>query len=120
MYLLNENNAFFFFFRFGEICNACVLIVKRWRMLPKDTKKNWHHVVDSRVGPGGSKVTFRNVKKKVEPVEEKFEKIRKKKVKVKKVIKPDLNLTDNDVSGFIDLTYFKRYSKIFLFVFYIE
>ena len=86
-------------------------------MLPKDTKKNWHHVVDSRVGPGGSKVTFRNVKKKVEPVEEKFEKIRKKKVKVKKVIKPDLNLTDNDVSGFIDLTYFKRYSKIFLFVF---
>jgi len=94
--------------RFGEICNACVLIVKRWRMLPKDTKKNWHHVVDSRVGPGGSKVTFRNVKKKVEPVEEKFEKIRKKKVKVKKVIKPDLNLTDNDVSGFIDLTYFKR------------
>lgn len=94
--------------RFGEICNACVLIVKRWRMLPKDTKKNWHHVIDSRVGPGGSKVTFRNIRKKVEPVEEKFEKIRKKKSKVRRVLKQDLNMIENDVSGFIDLTYFKR------------
>ena len=81
-------------------------------MLPKDTKKNWHHVIDSRVGPGGSKVTFRNIKKKVEPVEEKFEKIRKKKSKVRKVLKQDLNMIENDVSGFIDLTYFKRYLKI--------
>ena len=41
--------------RHGDIWNACVLIVKRWRVLPKDTDKDWHHVVDSRVGPGGSK-----------------------------------------------------------------
>jgi len=96
--------------RHGDICNACVLIVKRWRVLPKDTDKDWHHVVDSRVGPGGSKVTFRNVKRKVEPEsEEKFEKIRKKKQKltIKKVTEPVDNINDS-ISGFIDTTYFKR------------
>jgi len=96
--------------RHGDICNACVLIVKRWRVLPKDTDKNWHHVVDSRVGPGGSKVTFRNVKRKVEPEsEEKFEKIRKKKQKltIKKVTEPVDNINDS-ISGFIDTTYFNR------------
>merc|ERR1719398_600511 len=36
----------------GEICNACVLIVKRWRQLPLGTSKNWAHVVDARAGPG--------------------------------------------------------------------
>jgi len=38
--------------RNGEICNACVLIVKRWKKLPLTTTKNWSHVVDSRSGPG--------------------------------------------------------------------
>jgi len=102
--------------RFGEICNACVLIVKRWRNLPRDTEKNWSHVVDSRVGPGGSKVTFRNVKKKPEqsaPVatEEKFEKIRKKKQKIARKKSPEKSHndeTENGVSGFINLSYFKR------------
>merc|ERR1711983_719257 len=96
--------------RHGDICNACVLIVKRWRVLPKDTDKDWHHVVDSRVGPGGSKVTFRNVKRKVESEsEEKFEKIRKKKQKltVKRVTEEAENISDS-ISGFIDTTYFKR------------
>lgn len=96
--------------RHGDICNACVLIVKRWRVLPKDTDKDWHHVVDSRVGPGGSKVTFRNVKRKAEPEsEEKFEKIRKKKQKltVKRVTEHVDNISDS-ISGFIDTTYFKR------------
>lgn len=101
--------------RFGEICNACVLIVKRWRNLPRNTEKNWSHVVDSRVGPGGSKVTFRNVKKKPEPAtlvvtEEKFEKIRRKKHKLarKKKEKSCDNETENEVPGFINLSYFKR------------
>ena len=30
--------------RSGEICNACVLLVKRWKKLPKGTDRNWHHV----------------------------------------------------------------------------
>lgn len=30
--------------RSGEICNACVLLVKRWKKLPAGSKKNWNHV----------------------------------------------------------------------------
>ncbi|XP_045892811.1 SIN3-HDAC complex-associated factor-like [Micropterus dolomieu] len=44
--------------RSGEICNACVLLVKRWKKLPVGTKKNWNHVVDARGGPS-LKVTSR-------------------------------------------------------------
>ncbi|XP_022104700.1 protein FAM60A-like [Acanthaster planci] len=39
--------------RAGEICNACVLLIKRWKKLPKGTERNWNHVVDARAGPGG-------------------------------------------------------------------
>ncbi|XP_048401904.1 SIN3-HDAC complex associated factor, like isoform X2 [Stegostoma tigrinum] len=38
--------------RAGDICNACVLLVKRWKKLPAGSKKNWSHVVDARAGPG--------------------------------------------------------------------
>ena len=61
--------------REGDICNACVLVVKRWKNLPKDTKKNWAHVVDARNGPGNKHIT--KLKKKDDEIE-KFEKIRKK------------------------------------------
>ncbi|EPQ07419.1 Protein FAM60A [Myotis brandtii] len=37
--------------RSGDICNACVLLVKRWKKLPAGSKKNWNHVVDARAGP---------------------------------------------------------------------
>ncbi|XP_075061526.1 SIN3-HDAC complex-associated factor isoform X1 [Mixophyes fleayi] len=37
--------------RTGDICNACVLLVKRWKKLPGGSKKNWNHVVDARGGP---------------------------------------------------------------------
>ena len=30
--------------RQGEICNACVLLVKRWKKLPSGSRRNWHHV----------------------------------------------------------------------------
>lgn len=30
--------------RQGEICNACVLLVKRWSKLPQGSTKNWKHV----------------------------------------------------------------------------
>merc|ERR1719507_2814460 len=52
--------------RCGEICNACVLIVKRWKKLPRNTGKNWAHVVDARTGPG-TKNIFKQ-KKKESPV----------------------------------------------------
>jgi len=48
--------------RNGEICNACVLIVKRWKKLPVNTTKDWAHVVDARTGPGIKNV-FKNKKK---------------------------------------------------------
>eukprot|EP00092_Neocalanus_flemingeri_P041402 GFUD01045082.1.p1 GENE.GFUD01045082.1~~GFUD01045082.1.p1 ORF type:complete len:263 (+),score=53.78 GFUD01045082.1:295-1083(+) len=103
--------------RFGDICNACVLIVKRWRNLPKDTKKNWAHVVNARNGPGNKQSTRQ--KKKEEQIE-KFEKIRKKR-KNKIVFKRPIagnsqvasvkeNTTSNpfNVPDFIDLSYWKR------------
>ncbi|CAG5958172.1 unnamed protein product [Menidia menidia] len=37
--------------RSGEICNACVLLVKRWKKLPVGTKKNWNHVGFARSSP---------------------------------------------------------------------
>lgn len=57
--------------RSGEICNACVLLVKRWKKLPVGTKKNWNHVVDARGGPS-LKITSRpkkikSISKKVRP-----------------------------------------------------
>ena len=62
--------------RVGEICNACVLLVKRWKKLPKNTKRNWAHVVDARAGPGGK--SFVKQKKKEDTNIEEFDKIRKK------------------------------------------
>jgi len=53
--------------RRGDICNACVLIVKRWNKLPASVTKNWAHVVDARQGPG-MKIVSRP-KKKEEEVE---------------------------------------------------
>ena len=50
--------------RIGEICNACVLIVKRWKKLPANTDKDWSHVVDARTGPGIKNV-FKNKKKEI-------------------------------------------------------
>ena len=38
--------------RSGEICNACVLLVKRFIKLPAGSTRHWNHVVDARSGPG--------------------------------------------------------------------
>ena len=38
--------------RSGEICNACVLLVKRYIKLPAGSTRHWNHVVDARSGPG--------------------------------------------------------------------
>ncbi|XP_024947552.1 uncharacterized protein LOC107274524 isoform X2 [Cephus cinctus] len=67
--------------RTGEICNACVLLVKRWKKLPAGSNRNWRHVVDARAGPGIKSLTkFKSKnKKKQKEVPEKIEKIMKKK-----------------------------------------
>ncbi|XP_031846754.1 uncharacterized protein LOC116433127 isoform X3 [Nomia melanderi] len=67
--------------RTGEICNACVLLVKRWKKLPAGSNRNWRHVVDARAGPGIKSLTkFKSKnKKKIKDMPEKFEKIMKKK-----------------------------------------
>ncbi|XP_028522848.1 uncharacterized protein LOC107998586 isoform X2 [Apis cerana] len=67
--------------RTGEICNACVLLVKRWKKLPAGSNRNWRHVVDARAGPGIKSLTkFKSKnKKKIKDIPEKFEKIMKKK-----------------------------------------
>jgi len=36
--------------RSGDICNACVLLVKRWRKLPIGTDRHWQHMLDARAG----------------------------------------------------------------------
>jgi hypothetical protein len=33
--------------RCGEICNACVLLVKRWKKLPDGTNRHWNHVSEN-------------------------------------------------------------------------
>ncbi|CAJ1055755.1 Hypothetical predicted protein, partial [Xyrichtys novacula] len=53
--------------RYGDICNACVLLVKRWKKLPAGSKKNWNHVVDAKAG-SSMKATLRTkMKKKLRP-----------------------------------------------------
>lgn len=49
--------------RSGEICNACVLLVKRWKKLSPDNRltKHWHHVVDARAGPGTKLTNIRRI-----------------------------------------------------------
>uniref|UniRef100_W8B4U7 Protein FAM60A n=2 Tax=Ceratitis capitata TaxID=7213 RepID=W8B4U7_CERCA len=43
--------------RHGEICNACVLLVKRFKRLPIGSTRHWGHVVDARAGPGTKSIT---------------------------------------------------------------
>lgn len=51
--------------RKGEICNACVLLVKRFKRLPPGSDRHWGHVVDARIGPGLKSITkFKQKKKK--------------------------------------------------------
>ncbi|XP_011191119.2 mucin-2 isoform X1 [Zeugodacus cucurbitae] len=43
--------------RHGEICNACVLLVKRFKRLPVGSTRHWGHVVDARAGPGTKSIS---------------------------------------------------------------
>ncbi|XP_044268946.1 SIN3-HDAC complex-associated factor [Tribolium madens] len=63
--------------RQGEICNACVLLVKRWKKLPAGSDRNWKHVVDARAGPGMKSMS--KFKSKSKKMDENCDKIKKKK-----------------------------------------
>lgn len=58
--------------RKGEICNACVLLVKRWKKLPVGSQRNWEHVVDARAGHGSKPLS-------------KINKVKKNKLKLKPI-----------------------------------
>ena len=47
--------------RVGEICNACVLLVKRWQKFPRGSERHWARAVDARAGPHGGRSTSRLV-----------------------------------------------------------
>ncbi|KAK9891466.1 hypothetical protein WA026_014698 [Henosepilachna vigintioctopunctata] len=65
--------------RQGEICNACVLLVKRWKKLPEGTDRNWRHVVDARAGPGMKSMTKFKSKIKKAMENNSMDKMKKKK-----------------------------------------
>ncbi|CAG9770411.1 unnamed protein product [Ceutorhynchus assimilis] len=64
--------------RQGEICNACVLLVKRWKKLPVGSDRHWQHVVDARAGPGMKSFTKFKTKNKKLSGEKSVDKIKKK------------------------------------------
>lgn len=106
--------------RTGEICNACVLLVKRYLKLPAGSTRNWSHVVDARSGPGiKSLVRSKNKKVRSTHVEEVSndasessspEKVVKRKhVYRRKGAAPDKRKDPAlAISGFLDSTYWKR------------
>ena len=103
--------------RYGEICNACVLIVKRWKKLPANTTKDWHHVVDARTGPGIKNV-FKNKTKKdtlaATPEKHVFKHkhvYRRKRKRAAPVKTETVNCYDKEQSNlldFIDTSYWRR------------
>jgi len=92
--------------RSGEVCNACVLIVKRWKKLPSNSVKDWAHVVDARVGPG-----VKNVQRPREENQNTFPKIRRKHLVRKPAPienKAEATSEIQDIPGFLDTSYWTR------------
>ena len=91
--------------RSGEICNACVLLVKRYMKLPAGSTRHWNHVVDARSGPG-IKSMVKSKKKDQDNMNETPEKINKKhfyKSKRKQQTVRQRN-PSIPVSGFLDMS----------------
>jgi len=108
--------------RRGEICNACVLIVKRWKKLPRNTGKNWAHVVDARTGPGTKNIFKQKKKESPVPFEKpyKYKHVYKRKpLKTKKreeqsmedhnhISRPAWSSTYCSTPEFLDNSYWRR------------
>ncbi|XP_017780070.1 PREDICTED: protein FAM60A isoform X2 [Nicrophorus vespilloides] len=83
--------------RQGEICNACVLLVKRWKKLPAGSERNWKHVVDSRAGPGMKSMTkFKSKHKKQAAEGEAKQQQQKKKKQYEREMSPTLSDDKSD------------------------
>ncbi|KAJ8377271.1 hypothetical protein AAFF_G00261800 [Aldrovandia affinis] len=116
--------------RSGDICNACVLLVKRWKKLPVGSKKNWNHVVDAR-GGASLKTTVRpkkmkSLSRRVRPVQKELKRHNSDAHSTTSSASPaqspsysnqsdegsDSELTpgssQSPVFSFLDLTYWKR------------
>ena len=97
-----------------QVCNACVLIVKRWTQLPGRARgtRHWGHVVDARHGPGMKNVAGRRQtgdtrgRGETQLQEESLGKIRRKQSVIKKETHSDTDTSS--VPDFIDLTYWTR------------
>ncbi|XP_059618681.1 uncharacterized protein LOC132263115 [Phlebotomus argentipes] len=88
--------------RKGEICNACVLLVKRFKRLPPGSERHWGHVVDARVGPGLKSMTKFKKRK-----EESMQQQQKQEQKVKK----ENSVADGETTQRIGSA--QRFCKIF-------
>ena len=102
-----------------QVCNACVLIVKRWTQLPGRARgtRHWGHVVDARHGPGmknvagrrqtgDTRVTRARGQGGTQQEEESLGKIRRKQSVTKKETNTDTERSS--VPDFIDLNYWTR------------
>lgn len=83
--------------RSGEICNACVLLVKRWKKLPSGSNRNWHHVVDARAGPGTKSIMKIKSKSKEEKMKKKHK--HKKRLRINKPPQSPGGLSDDVLVG---------------------
>ena len=100
--------------RVGEICNACVLLVKRWQKLPRGSSRHWGHVVDARAGPGGRG----GARRRGEDTEPALHKIRRKPTKVTKARVEDKvegvrdravrRLEEEPLSSFLSCQYWRK------------
>jgi len=91
--------------RSGEICNACVLLVKRYMKLPPGSTRHWNHVVDARSGPG-IKSMVKSKKKDQDSLNETPEKINKKHFYKSKRKQQNVRQRNPSipVSGFLDMS----------------
>ncbi|XP_040570426.1 SIN3-HDAC complex-associated factor [Lepeophtheirus salmonis] len=122
--------------RFGEICNACVLLVKRYLKLPAGSTRHWNHVVDARSGPGIkslSKARASRLKQKAKESnqlnkesvldtksvltsivkKQRFSSSRKSTLDIRHIqpnTSPDLGKDSPSVSDFLDMSIWKRQS----------
>ncbi|XP_055384904.1 uncharacterized protein LOC129614356 [Condylostylus longicornis] len=88
--------------RQGEICNACVLLVKRYKRLPVGSNRHWGHVVDARVGPGMKSMTkFKKLREENEKVDAKAQKSNLPE-KFSKIFKKKRHLNKNDFAVVAD------------------
>ncbi|CAD6241479.1 GSCOCG00009276001-RA-CDS [Cotesia congregata] len=84
--------------RTGEICNACVLLVKRFKKLPPGSLRNWFYTVDSRGGPGVKSSSKYKSKKKKKPKDIPEKIVKKKHVYVKSEDRERSPVINDDVN----------------------